>query len=157
MQISSQILADRLVQEGGRVMDFFNLLPPERWTARIYPEQGSWTFHDLLAHFVSAEIGRRQLIEDIRSGGHGAPEGFNIDEFNHDEVEQLSRLSKEDLLQKFQVERTNLADLVASLTEEDLNRVGNDPFLGPVTLTEIIKLTYRHLQIHMREVRRYTE
>ena len=36
---------------------------------------------------------------------------------------------------------------------QDLERSGNDPYLGETSLSEMIKLTYRHLQIHLRDVR----
>jgi hypothetical protein len=155
MQISPQRLADRLIQEGGRVVDFFNLIYPEQWSTQIYPDQSTWTIKDLLAHFVSAEIGRRALINDIQSGGNGAPEEFSIDRFNQREVELLKELSSEGLINQFKTERSKLAEMVASYTIDDLNKVGNDPYLGPASLSEIIQLTYRHLQIHMREVRQY--
>ena len=155
MQISSLELSDRLIQEGGRGIDFFNHLPPEKWSTVIYSDQENWTFHELLAHFVSAEIGRRQLIENVRSAGKGVPDEFNIDMFNQVEVHHFSNLSNKALIQKFKVERVNLAEMVASFSVADLNKVGKDPYLGFVPISEMIKLTYRHLQIHLREVRRF--
>ncbi len=154
MSETPESLADRLIQEGSRVVDFFNSLSPEQWEIQVYPEQGDWTFTDLLAHFVSAEIGRYELVENIISGGEGAPPNFNIDRFNLEEVKRLSERTSEVLLKDFSFERQNFADLVRRLPASSLDLIGNDPFLGEVPITEIIKLTYRHLQIHMREVRR---
>jgi hypothetical protein len=113
-----------------------------------------WNLHDLLAHFVSAEIGRKDLIIDVARGGEGAPPGFEIDFFNQQEVERLSLESNFHLLFRFTNERNELIDYVASLEPKDLDRIGNDPFLGEVPLTDMIKLTYRHLQIHLRDARR---
>ncbi len=153
MPDSPQSLADRLLVEGGRVIDFFNKLDATLWGKPAYAGEDAWTFHELLAHLVSAEIGRSELIAAIASGGSGAPPEFLIEEYNRSEVKKFSMDSDDSLLDRFWSERTRLAKLVGSLTLFDLTRLGNDPYLGSATLLEIIKLTYRHNQIHLREIR----
>jgi hypothetical protein len=147
-------LADRLREEGGRVVEFFKSLSEEQWGLYVYQNGEDWTMHQLLAHFVSAEIGRKELIKDILSGGKGAPAGFEIDAFNHREVEDLSAKSNESLLELFSRERADLVTVISDLAIADLGKIGNDPFLGEVPLLDMIKLTYRHLQIHLRDARR---
>jgi hypothetical protein len=154
MSDTPQALADRLNEEGTRVIDFFNNLSLEQWESIGNKQDGNWTMHDLLAHFVSAESGRQKLIVDISSGGKGAPPDFEIDRFNQQEVDRLSSKSNANLLSLFSLERMHLVEIVAAMKLEDLDRIGNDPFLGEVPLREIIKLTYRHLQIHLRDARR---
>ena len=154
MSDTGQSLADRLREEGGRVMVFFNNLSPEQWEIQVYKQDPAWTIHHLLAHFVSAEIGRNELVITVSSGGEGAPIGFNIDRFNKQDVDRLSKESHSHLLELFIIERSSLASFVSSLGNDDLERIGNDPFLGAVPLIEMIKLTYRHLQIHLRDARR---
>jgi hypothetical protein len=136
------------------VIKFFNQLTPEQWKVVIYPQQSDWTMHHLLAHFVSAEIGRQELIENVYNGGEGAPQQFDIDQFNQIEVERLSKQSSQDLIRSFTQRREKLVELVSSMSEQELNRVGRDPYLGQVELIEMIKLTYIHLQIHLRDARR---
>jgi hypothetical protein len=154
MPDSVQALADRLHEEGRRVVKFFNQLTPEQWKVVIYPQQSDWTMHHLLAHFVSAEIGRQELVENVYNGGEGAPQQFDIDRFNQIEVERLSKQSSQDLIRSFTQRREKLVKLVSSMSEQELNRVGRDPYLGQVGLIEMIKLTYVHLQIHLRDARR---
>jgi uncharacterized damage-inducible protein DinB len=154
MPATAQLLADRLHSEGGRVMDFFNQLSAEQWKAPIYPQAGDWRMHELLAHIVSAEIGRKELIMSIARGGEGAPPGFDIDQFNQEEVEKLSRETDSYLLELFSRQRDELCRFVAKLEPAALERTGNDPFLGKAPLVEIIRLTYLHLQIHLRDARR---
>jgi hypothetical protein len=154
MPETSEFLADRLRAEGARVIDFFNTLTMEQWAVIVYQQDNPWTLHDLLAHFVSSEIGRQDLIIDVASGGRGAPPDFDIDRFNQRQVDRLSNKSNSDLLTIFSQERARLIELVRALRQEDIDRIGNDPFLGEVTLAEIIKLTYRHLQIHLRDTKR---
>jgi hypothetical protein len=154
MPDNAQALADRLHEEGRRVVKFFNQLTPEQWKVVIYPQQSDWTMHHLLAHFVSAEIGRQELVENVYNGGEGAPQQFDIDRFNQIEVERLSKQSSQDLIRSFTQRREKLVKLVSSMSEQELNRVGRDPYLGQVGLIEMIKLTYVHLQIHLRDARR---
>ena len=154
MPDTPQALADRLRKEGARVIDFFNNLNQEQWDAYIYMEESLWSLHDLLAHFVSSEIGRKNLIIDIASGGKGASPDFEIDRFNQQEVARLMVESNSELLHRYTRERNYLIKFVSNLQPQDLDHIGNDPFLGEVPLSEIIKLTYRHLQIHLRDARR---
>ena len=149
-----QSLADRLRDDGGRVMEFFSNLTPQQWEIPVYEQNGSWTFHHLLAHFVSAEIGRKELIINVAAGGEGAPVGFIIDDFNKQDVDRLSTESNPHLMELFFMERSSLARFVSSLDVKKLELIGNDPFLGAVPLLEMIKLTYLHLQIHLRDARR---
>jgi hypothetical protein len=154
MPDSPQALADRLREEGSRVIDFFNALTQEQWGHCVYQQESVWNFHDLLAHFVSSEIGRKKLIVNVAGGGKGAPPDFEIDRFNQREVEGLSNESNSYLLQLFSEERSNLATFVSTLEMEDLVKIGNDPFLRTALLLDMVKLTYRHLQIHLRDARR---
>jgi hypothetical protein len=154
MADTSEFLADRLRTEGARVIDFFNRLTLEQWAVIIYQEDNKWTLHDLLAHFVSSEIGHLKLIIDIAGGGSGAPPGFDINRFNQGQVDRLALESNSNLLIIFSQERTKLIEFVRELSQVELDRIGNDPFLGEVPLSEIIKLNYRHLQIHLRDARR---
>jgi hypothetical protein len=154
MSDNPQTLADHLLVEGGRVIDFFNNLTEEQWEIHIYPQESEWTMHHLLAHFVSSEIGRKALISDVCCGGNGAPTNFDIDKFNQREVDRLLDISNTHLLESFSRERNELIAIISDLKNEDLNRIGNDPYLGITTLSQMIKLTYRHLQIRLREVRR---
>lgn len=155
MPDTPQALADRLREEGVRVVEFFNHLSHEQWGVLIYPQESDWSLHHLLAHFVSSEIGRKELIINVYNGGKGAPPDFEIDLFNQREVERLSAKSDDDLLQRFNQERTVLIEHISAMSAQDLERVGNDPYLGEVALSEMIKLTYRHLHIHLRDARRY--
>jgi hypothetical protein len=154
MPDTPQALADRLREEGARVFDFFNNLTKAQWKVQVYPPDSDWSLHHLLAHFISSEIGHKTLIQDVLFGGEGASPDFDIEIFNQREVEKLVNKSNEDLLELFMKVRAELITVVSGLELNDLNRIANDPYLGAVPLLEIIKLTYRHLQIHLRDARR---
>ena len=154
MAETPEFLANRLREEGARVIDFFNSLSLDQWSVVVYLQESKWTLYDLFAHFVASETGRQKLMIDVISGGKGAPPNFDIDLFNQQQVEGLSNESYTNLLNNFSQERGRLIEIVGGLRQEDLERIGNDPFLGEVTISEMIKLTYRHLQIHLRDARR---
>lgn len=147
-------LVERLRSEGQKTEAFFSALEPEQWKVRLYVDGSQWTVAQLLAHFVSAEIGNRALIEQIWQGGSGAPPDFDIDAFNERQVAGMAVDAPQALLAEFTRRRQATIDLVAGMTPEDLQKVGRNPFLGEAPLEEIIKLVYRHNQIHQRDVRR---
>jgi len=150
-----QALANRLREEGDRVIEFFKHLTRDQWGVIVYPQKSDWSMHHLLAHFVSSEIGRKELILNVYNDGKGAPTDFEIDHFNKQEVEKFSAESNDDLLNWFSQERAELIEQVSGMSPQDLNRIGNDPYLGEVVLLEMIRLTYRHLQIHLRDARQF--
>jgi hypothetical protein len=147
-------LQERLLNEGMRSVDFFRAMTPEQLDYTVYSDGSCWKIRQILAHFVSSEQAYGVLISDLLSGGHGAPEGFDIDNFNEDEVSKMVDLESQALLAQYEELRRSNANLVSRMQPEDLARVGRHPFLGVASLEEIIKLLYRHNQIHQRDIRR---
>jgi hypothetical protein len=147
-------LAERLTSESQKTLEFFRALLPEQWDYIAYPQDPVWTIRHLLAHFVSVEQALKSLIEDVYAGGAGAPEGFDIDGFNADEVAKWVRHPPEELLLEFDRSRRAFVALVSRMQAADLAIKGRHPFLGWVTLKDMIKMLYRHDQIHLRDLRR---
>lgn len=147
-------LAERLASEGQKTADFFAALSPAQWQTPVYTEGQTWTTRNVLAHFVTAERGFLKLFADIRAGGPGASEGFDIDRYNASQQEKTGTLSPAELLEGFRVTRAEMIALVASFAEADLQKQGRHPFLGLTTLAEMAKMVYRHNQIHLRDLRK---
>jgi len=154
MNAAPLFLSERLLKEGEKTLEFFQRLTPEQWGQSVYTDGAEWLVCDILAHFVAAEDGIRRLIEDILAGGGGSPPDFNLDAYNQRKVSALRGVSEQELLRRFAELRRKSAELVASLTQDDLARTGRHPWLGVAPLEEIIKLLYRHNQIHQRDIRR---
>lgn len=154
MTETPQYLCKRLSKEGLITTNFFKSLEPAQWDRQVYLEGGCWSVRQVLAHFVSAERGFFQIIVDVLNGGEGAPEGFDIDRFNESQVFEMAGTSSDDLLAQFEQNRDMTVELVRRMETGDLKKVGRHPFLGLVALEEIIKLLYRHNQIHQRDIRR---
>jgi len=147
-------LADRLKSEGDKTIVFFNSLKDENWEITVYTEGSEWTIRNVLAHFVSAEQGFIRLFKDILAGGKGAADDFDIDRYNAKQQELIKDASRQELVKFFQAGRFEMVSLVGSLSIEDLQREGRHPFLGLTTLAEMIKMVYRHNQIHHRDLRK---
>ena len=147
-------LVERLQKEGLRTLAFFQHLAPNDWEVKIYSDGSQWTARQVLAHFVSAEEAAVQLILNILAGGDGAAVDFDIELFNEREVAEKLHFTPAELLEQFGQARQASVSLVNALSTQDLQRAGRHPFLGWTTLEEIIKLLYRHNQIHQRDIRR---
>jgi hypothetical protein len=147
-------LSARLLREGEKVCAFFQDLSVEQLERSVYKEVAEWRVREVLAHFVSTEKAFSSLIENVMAGGSGAPEGFDLDTFNQRKVAELKEATTDELLENFHRLRNKTAALVASFNEGQLNQTARHPFLGVAALVDIIKLIYRHNQIHLRDVRR---
>ena len=154
MTESPAFLADRLKSEGDKTIAFFNSLKDENWEITVYTEGSEWTIRNVLAHFVSAEQGFIRLFKEILADGKGAADDFDIDRYNAKQQELIKDTSRQELMKIFQAGRFEMISLVGRLSIEDLQREGRHPFLGLTTLAEMIKMVYRHNQIHHRDLRK---
>jgi hypothetical protein len=140
--------------EGDKTIAYFKNLPQEAWGTQVYTTGTCWNIKQVLAHFLSAERGLNALVHDIITEGGGAPEEFDIDEFNEGEVADLADLEVPALLDAFGKARKEFSDLVASLSMGDLDRMGRHPWFGETELRKALKLVYRHNMIHLRDIRK---
>jgi uncharacterized damage-inducible protein DinB len=147
-------LSERLLREGEKVRTFFRALSEEQFECSVYSEGADWTVREVLAHLVATEKAFSSLIENVMAGGSGAPEGFDLDTFNQRKVAALKDSSIDELLENFHRLRDQTASIVSTFNEGELNKNARHPFLGVVPLVDIVKLIYRHNQIHLRDVRR---
>lgn len=150
-------IVKRLTEEGSKTLAFFRALKADDWLAQVYTEGTRWTVRQVLCHFVSAEQAIVQYGRDILNGGEGAPEDFVIDAFNEREVAAMTDISNEDLLAQFEQARRATLDMVASMSDDDLEREGRHPWFGWDKIDRFLKLVYRHNMIHQRDVRRALE
>lgn len=147
-------LSKKLNEEGDKTVEFFNELPDHAWNIVLYEDGAPWGVKDILAHFVVTEVGVPNILRDVLDGGNGVPKEFNLDDFNRKHVAGLENISVSELLERFIDLRDQSVRLVANMSESDLQKIGRHPFLGETTLVEMIKLMYRHNQIHQRDIRK---
>ena len=58
------------------------------------------------------------------------------------------------ILQRFMERRGETIHMIQELSDVDLAIEGRHPWLGVVPVEEMIKLMYRHNQIHQRDIRK---
>jgi hypothetical protein len=154
MADSSEKLAERLHSEGQKTLEFFRGLGSDDWQAQIYTDEATWRVRDVLAHFLATEINMLRLVQNILAGRGGSPEDFRLDEYNRRKVNELADEAVEILMQRFERQRSETAGFVRRLSDQDLAATGRHPFLGIAPVEEILRLMYRHNQIHQRDIRR---
>lgn len=154
MSDTPEFLADRLKVEGDKTAVFFKGLSESQWDLSIYTENSIWKMREVLAHFVTAEKGFLKLFNNILAGGAGAAEDFDIDLYNANQQKKTLNVSAMDLIDQFISVRTEIISLVESLSEADLQKQGRHPFLGITSLSEMVKMVYRHNQIHYRDIKK---
>jgi hypothetical protein len=155
MADTPQHLVDRLLDEGEKTRQFFEAIPAVNWDLQVYSDGGQWRIRQILAHFVTTEASLQKLVTNILDGGEGTPQDFDLNRFNESRVGRLEGTPPSELLANFYELRQRTAQLVAQIPPEDLQRTGRHPFLGVASLEEIIKLMYRHNQIHQRDIRKH--
>lgn len=154
MSDSPTFLAERLKTEGEKTVEFFASLTAEQWSSTVYTEGETWTIRSVLAHYVTAERGFLRIFAEILAGGSGVADDFDINRYNASQQKKNLQVTPGELLEQFKLVRSRMTELVASMSEADLAREGRHPFLGQTTLAEMIKMVYRHNQIHIRDMRR---
>lgn len=150
-------LAERLKTEGDKTAAFFASLTDSQWKSEVYTEGETWTIRNVLAHYVTAEKGFVKIFASIRAGGPGVSEDFDIDRYNASQQKKTQELTPAELLEQFIAVRAEMTFWVAALAEADLTKLGRHPFLGQTTLAKMIKMVYRHNQIHYRDLRKVIE
>jgi hypothetical protein len=146
-------LAEKLISSGRRTHDFFEAVEGDDWYQQVYTDGANWAVHQILAHFVAAEASITRLIKFILQGNPGVPENFDIDAYNEKEVNCFAKLPNDMILQRFMERRGETIQMVKELTDEDLATEGRHPWLGMTSIDQMIKLMYRHNQIHQRDIR----
>ena len=143
------------LEAGGEEIEaFFSNLPAAALAHPVYTEEVQWTVQRVLAHLITIEGSMQKLFKNILDGGPGAPEDFNVGRFNRTQPQKLDHLSLEALLEGFHRVRAATIEMVADMTEADLDREGRHPFHGHGKLERFVRWAYEHARLHENDVRR---
>jgi hypothetical protein len=153
MSDKCQHLSRRLQSSLEKTRVFFEKIVTDQWETEIYSEGASWTLKQILVHNVIAEDSMLRLVKGILDGGEGVREDFDLDAYNEYKVDQSEKLTPQELLAEFEHARRETIRVVNGLSDADLETSGRHPWLGVAKIEEIIKLMFRHNQIHIREIR----
>lgn len=147
-------LVKRLASEGLKTLDFFRKLNPEDWSRQVYTAGSGWTVRQVLCHILNAEQGFHHLISDILLGGPGAPEDLDIDVYNEERIRVMHCQDMDSVLKAFSQARITTMEIVRRMQPGDFERIGRHPYLGVTTLDAMLKLIYRHVMLHQRDIQR---
>lgn len=154
MTESSGMLVSKLEAEKEKTLAFFASLSDSDWDLTLYADGELWTIRHVFTHLVEAEESILRLMKHILSGGGGVPEDFDLDGYNERKVQERIAEPAADLPTLFSVRRAATMAWVSGLRDEDLTIEGRHPFLGVAPIEDMIKLMYRHTQLHQRDIRR---
>ena len=154
MTAASSLLISRLEAEKEKTLEFFAALSEDEWEMTLYTDGEHWTVRQVMTHLVEAEDSILRLMKHIQSGGDGVPEDFNLDAYNERKVREGLPGSLHDLPARFSSRRDATIGWVSGLEDDDLSKQGRHPYLGIAAIEEMIKLLYRHTQLHQRDIRR---
>jgi len=157
MKANVEKILKRLHSEGEKTEQFFQTIPAENWGLTTYTEGEQWNVQHILTHLVQAEGGVARLVQGIVSGGAGVAEDFDLDAYNQRKVDELQTQPVPALIQAFRERRAQTIAMVTAFSDADLQKTGRHPFLGIAPVEDILKLMYRHTQLHQRDIRRLLE
>jgi uncharacterized damage-inducible protein DinB len=147
-----EALIARLAKGRRKTREILGRLSEREWQALVYAEPTPWTVRDLLAHFYSTEEALLRLCQDTAAGRDSVPEDFDFDTFNMHEQSRLADRSAQDLLAALETARQRTLDWLATLQDDDLDRISRHPVLGAVTLEAMVTAIYGHQLMHMRDL-----
>jgi hypothetical protein len=147
-----EALIKKLDRGLNKSLKVFEALETQHWDGAISPEPDAWTVKQLVWHFISSEEALFKIAQDIASGGTGVPDGYDIDQFNQEEMERLPNLSPGEFNELLGNTRKNTIEWVSALEEPTLDKVGSHPVMGLSTVETVVYSIYAHQLMHMREV-----
>ena len=147
-------LAAKLQTEGDKMTAFFSALADADWQKTVYTEGSEWTVRSVLSHLLTAERAFLKLFENVRQGGPGASEDFDVDRYNASQQAKTKDISPAELLAGFKSTRAEMVAWVSALEQDDLAKKGRHAAMGLTTLQEMIKMIYLHNQMHLRDMKK---
>jgi uncharacterized damage-inducible protein DinB len=147
-------LAEKLTREGEKLYSYLSELSESQWQTTIYAEGSEWTARSILAHLVTAEKAFLKLFENVRQGGPGAAEDFDVDRYNASQQTKTRDLAPAELLEQFQSTRAEMVKWTSSLEQADLAKRGRHAAMGITSIEEMLKMVYLHNQMHLRDLKK---
>jgi hypothetical protein len=136
------------------LLELYGRLSAAQLETIVYTDGGEWRVADLLRHLMSAERDMGRLIDNIRQGGEGASADFDLNRWNASRVARSRNKSVPELLAEMADNRLELLELLATTTDEELDRRGRHGSLRILSVEEIFALIADHERRHLRDIQR---
>jgi hypothetical protein len=112
------------------------------WSRTVYETPRTWTVRDV-----------RGLAENIAAGGKGAPDGFDYNEFNRAEQDAYRSYAPQELLGMFRTARDRTVEWTGGLQDGQLDRKGNHPAWGELSVEGVLTAIHGHTLMHLKELK----
>lgn len=124
-------------------------LSAEQWDLQAYSEGSEWRVVDILRHVADSERGMTALMVQIKAGGGGVPEDFDLARWNQRVVNKLADKGPRELLAGMADSRQALLEFIDSLEETDWGKKGRHASLKIMTIEEVCHLIADHEALHL--------
>jgi hypothetical protein len=133
----------------------FNLLealPEDQWETAVFSEETIWTVSDMVRHLEGAERSMIALMANIRQGGEGASEDFDLARFNASRIKKAKEKQPPELMADMVKNRDALLGFMDSLTEDDWQKKGRHGSLRIMTIEQICHIIADHEATHANDI-----
>ena len=124
-------------------------LSAEQWDLQAYSEGSEWRVVDILRHVADSERGMTALMVQIKAGGGGVPEDFDLARWNQRVVNKLADKGPQELLAGMADSRQALLEFIDSLEETDWDKKGRHASLKIMSIEEVCHLIADHERQHL--------
>jgi len=144
----------RLTATREQLLATLDELTDEQWYGAAYSEEsGDWKVLDILRHVTDSERGMTALMAQLKAGGSGVSDDFDLNRWNRRVVEKLQSKTAADLRAALIENRAALFAFIDTLDEEDWEKKGRHASGHILTIEQVCKLIARHERDHLAELR----
>lgn len=151
-----EALKEKLAETRQELMEVARELDRQEWSHPVYAhdEEVQWTAGDLLRHLVWAEGGMLRMIQQVKEGGSGVPDDFDLDRYNAGGVRRLKDKMPAELLALMEKNRQQLLAFMEGLAPEDWQKEGRHGSGQVMTIEEVVETIAGHEAQHLADLRR---
>lgn len=151
---NKEAIKAELISTRAAMMQTVERLTEEQWNGPAYSEEGTeWRVLDILRHVADSERGMTAMMAQLKAGGTGVPEDFDLNRWNRRVVQKLQGKTAAELLAGMTENRAALFAFMDTLEEEDWAKKGRHASGHILTIEQICHLIAHHERGHMREIR----
>lgn len=118
---------------------------------RFKPASDKWSIHQILIHMADSEMVSTQRLKKVLS--EEEPLLMSIDQDAWADALGYEQLDREQYLLLFQLLRSSMLPILAQLTSEQVERVGNYADAGRFTFKELLEYRVQHVRGHLAQIK----
>ncbi|QDS34090.1 DinB family protein [Brevibacillus brevis] len=119
---------------------------------RFQPAPDKWSIHQIVIHVTDSEVLSTHRLRKVLAEEEPLLLSFDQEAWAHNLG--YERLDCEQHLLLFQILRASMLPLLANLTPEQLERVGQYPDGARFTFKELLEFRVRHVRDHLAQIER---